>query len=385
MKVILEDLSHFLNNVVRPIADFVKRSAITDPMVRLYTRKGELYLESSSGNRTVNAHINSAVKEGGDSYILSSALTGVKSSHKRAILEVKKNKLSIKSGDANRKMVMEIDTISNEGYPSTKEVKASKGKIGRISLAKMQDALTKININPILVPGVEQATVSMHVTDDGRVRILVNDSHRVMALETDEKKGMQFKDEIITDFKEILGILSVTSSLSESAVIVVTKKRFETLGYDEDKNRKIAIRMSHSVPNVNLAQRVKILYEKALKEKSVMGFVPDESFQEVLENIVTLANLRSKQGVLDIHLRKKSLMIAGSGPSSTYKETVGVKKVQGAGSVRVAANVLADIIRLFSEDAIIKITKSSIVVKNNWEDDDETTYFILPFLAMEKK
>ena len=75
MKVILEDLSHFLNNVVRPTADFVKRSAITDPMMRLYTRKGELYLESSSGNRTVNAHINSAVKEGGDAYILSSALT----------------------------------------------------------------------------------------------------------------------------------------------------------------------------------------------------------------------------------------------------------------------------------------------------------------------
>ena len=385
MKVILEDLSHFLNNVVRPTADFVKRSAITDPMMRLYTRKGELYLESSSGNRTVNAHINSAVKEGGDAYILSSALTGVRSSHKRAILEVKKNKLSLKSGDANRKMVMEIDTVSNEGYPSTKEVKASKGKIGRISLVRMQEALTKININPILVPGVEQATISMHVTDDGRVRILVNDSHRVMALETDEKKGMQFKDEIITDFKEILGILSVTSSLSESAVIVVTKKRFETLGYDENKNRKVAIRMSHSVPNVNLAQRVKVLYEKALKEKSVMGFVPDESFQEVLENVVTLANLRSKQGVLDIHLRKKSIMIAGSGPSSTYKETVGVKKVQGTGSVRVAANVLADIIRLFSEDAIVKITKSSIVVKNNWEDDDETTYFILPFLAMEKK
>jgi hypothetical protein len=78
-------------------------------------------------------------------------------------------------------------------------------------------------------------------------------------------------------------------------------------------------------------------------------------------------------------------MITGSGPSSTYKETVGVKKAQGTGSVRVAANVLTDIIRLFSEDSVVKVTKSSIVVKNNWEEDDETTYFILPFLAMEKK
>ena len=90
MKVIIENLSFFLKNIVKPSVEFTSKSIVENPTIKLFCKNGRMCLESSTGDRFIRAYVTSTIKKSGKVFIPSSAIAGLSSSHKRAIISKEK-------------------------------------------------------------------------------------------------------------------------------------------------------------------------------------------------------------------------------------------------------------------------------------------------------
>jgi len=379
MKVIVKNFKELLNGKIKPVVGFVKSSELTEPVMKLTAKKDKIFIECSSSNREVLVNAEAKVKKKGEVYLLSSALTDLKSTHKKATIEALKKKMVIKSGEKDRKMILNIDTTSKKNYVSIKGIKKKSEFKTKISLPMLQKAIGRISIRPIVVPGIPNALITL-MSEGKTFRAIVQDSLRVLTLEIPKSK-IKIKGELVTDFLELQNVLTVVSSMADDASFSFSKKHLLAKGYDGEDEEIINIMQNHSISGGNATAKAVIKMAKQAKTK--MGFVPNESFIEVIENVIGLVNSRSKQGHVDITIKKdKTILVEGAGASTVYKETLKVSKVMGSGTVRIKSNVLGDVIRIIAPKAIIKVTDNSFLITNKWKDME--TNFILPFLSVKK-
>lgn len=383
MKLQVDNLKDLLGTYIKPIASFISVNAIEEPVMRLIAENNKLLMESASHDKSIKVSTDATVSDEGSVYIKARSMTAVRSSHKKALLSNSGGKLTIKSGDKKRKLVLDIDTVDESSYPVLNSVKGKSESLGKVSLETLNMIVSRLNITPILIPGQSKCLISIQPKPKG-YRIIVHDDHRVLAMESSDQKT-KFKSHLITDFKELQNVIKLISALAEEAEFSFTKRSILATGFDEDEKDIIDINVNYSIPGTEYVNRALSIYKASLQSKPSLSFSVDKTFIEVLENVISLTNIRSA-GVanhMEISLSKGFVTISGSGPASSYNESLKVDDAQGKGTVRMNTNSISDLTRSFSEKSVFRVTKQAVLIINKWKDN--TIYFILPFLNFSEK
>lgn len=379
MKLEIPNLKELLDNHAKPIANFVSANAIDEPIMKIWTGSGKLLLECSSHDRSITTAIDATVKSEGELYIMAKAIASLRSSYKNAILTSSNGKFKITGGDANRRLVLNIDTVDKNSYTSVRVPKTKMENLGKFPLAALKQVTSKMNITPILVVGNSRALISISPEKEG-FKAIVNDDNRVIMYEA-PKSNIKFRTKLITDFKELQSIVDIISSVSEKASFDFTKKAIMAKGFDENNTKIMDVKLNYSLLRQEYTERALSVIKTSMKAKTRMGFICEAPFLEILNNGISLTNMKSKSaaGYVDITVKGTTATVSGMGPSSSYRESIKISKAMGKGVVRINSNVLSDITRLFAPKSLFKVTQQSIIITNKWKD--HTVYFILPFLT----
>ena len=380
MKVKLQNLNQFLNKYVKPATAFIGSSAISEPVIRLSANR-KLTLECASQDRSIKIHMDTDIAQEGETFILAKSLSSLRSSHKEAVLSAEKGKLLIKSANKGRKLILNVDTVGEDGFISIDTPNIKTQTLGNFPLKDLKEVVNKLNINPVLVSGTSRPLISI-LPDSDTFKALVHDDLRVLLYESKTSK-VDFDKRVVTDLRELYGIVNLIATICEKALFSFTKKAILVEGFNDSNEKLVDIKLQYALPGMEYIDRALGIAESSKKQKVVMGFICDNNFIEVLENVISLSNVRSSQGHIDVALKGKTITISGAGPSSTYFESFKVNKSMGKGTVRVGSNILSDITRLFSSKALFSVNKHSIIVTNKWKD--KTVYFFLPFLTFSEK
>jgi hypothetical protein len=383
MKAEIPDLATVLNKQAKPLISYIWKTALTEPVVKFIGKKKLLKIECASESRSGSIIVDANLKQDGVAYLMASSLVNIKSSHKKAIISVTDDKMTITSDSKARKLKIQINLVGSDTYlkhkTGSKEITA--GELGKIDLEYLQKAIGKIAISPILVPGVDFALLTMTPFEEKGFRIYINDGLRVSMIEIPKSK-IVIKEPFATDFGELNDIIAVMSSITDKASLIFTNKSMVVKGMNEAGENIALIKTNHSVPKDEKGIRARTAVENAQKQSMKMSFIPNEDFVEVLENVIGIANLKSNQGFLDIAVKKTGLTISGSGPSTSYNESMQLKKVKGTGIVRIQGSVLSDIARKLGGKSLVKVNANGIVINNREKNAD--IFFVLPFLSLKQ-
>lgn len=378
MKVAIDNLKDLLATYVKPLVSFIGVNAITEPIIKLEADKKDLILSSATHDKSITLITNGQIKESGVLYINASSLSTLRSSHKQAILSNSGSKLTIKSQDKSRKLVLSIDTVDENSYPITRGLKDGKKASNKVSLSGLNKVVDKLNMVPILVPGQSKAIISIRPKEKG-FRAIVHDDHRVLALES--KSDIGIEEELITDFKEFQAMVKLISSLSDKAFFSFSKKAIIASGFEKDDTRVLDLHLNYSLPGTEYLDRAFSIYKMSVTDKPVMSFPITKEFSEIMENVIGITNTKASSttmSYMDITLRNNLVTIAGTGQSTTYNESLKVASASGRGTVRLGTNTIADLVRSFSDKALFRVNSKSILIINKWEG--YSVFFILPFL-----
>lgn len=381
MKVEIDNLNALLNKYARPAVGFIG-GAIEEPIMKIGTEKKSLVLECSTPDRSVKLFVDSKVEEKGESFIIARSLSSIRSSHKQAVLSQQKGKLVVKSASKGRKLILNIDTVGEDNYTSFSLPKLPTQTLADIDIIELKKILTRMNISPVIILDNSKPLIAFLPQKKG-FRAVVNDDIRVIMLEAPKSK-LNFEKRLMTDFQDLQTVVDLMVQMADKASISFTKKAITASGYNGSKSKVADVRLNYSMPGTEYVERSLGIVNMAQKDKTNrMGFVGDEHFKEILDNVINLANIKSKKGHIDISLNKGVIEITGAGPSSTYTESLKVKNSVGKGIVRIQSTALQDITKLFAKKVLFVVKSSSVVLTNKWPDHN--LYFYLPFLTFSKE
>ncbi len=377
MRVNIPNLKEFLNNQVKPLSNFVGSTAIEDPIIKISTNENRLVLECSSPEKSITILPNAEIKEDGEVFIIANSLSSLKSSHKTAELSATNGKLIIKSGDSKRKLLLQVNTIDDSNYISLRTLSKAED-LGRLPMEDLKKITNSLNISPMLVPGnTSKALIAISPEKTG-FRAIVHDDMRVF-LYNAPKSNIKFKNRLVTGFKELQSVIDVMSLTSEEADFSFTKKSILATGY-KDSQKVADVKLNYSLSDKGYMDRALSIISASIKSETRIGFIIDKDFIEILENVINVTRT-NKTGFIDINVKGKTLTVTGTGGSTTYNESMSIQAA-GSGTVRVSSNIFEDLIRLFSDKAVLKVTDNSLLITNKW--DDRVIYFVLPFLNYSK-
>jgi len=379
MRVKINDLSHLLTNVIKPVVGFIKASVDVDPILKLSAGK-KLTVECSAGDRGIVATVPAEIEEKGTVYLLSTTITTLKTSYKKSILTTEKDSLKIMSADRGRRLSIDLSTTGSGNYtPFVAVSKANDTEISTsIDVDKLQKYIGKIGINPQTLPGSDSVSLISISSAKGVLKILIQDSFRTAFL-VQKTKDVAFESELISDYKEFTKILNLLSSMATTATLGFTKKVLSTVGYDDKGKAIVHIRLNHNVPKINIMGRAKEIVKADIDKKALIEFSPKSTFKEGLESAFSMG---SATGCIDLKIKKGKYDLTGAIAFSKYTESISLSpdSIVGQGSVRVGSSMLQDVTRLMSEDTTIKVTDRSFIIKS--KKDGGLAYFFLPFLDL---
>jgi len=375
MHAIVEDLSYFLTKVVKTVLD-VGKSEGKDPVIKMKIKKDRLILECSTPSRGIRASMPVQAKEEGIAYLMASSLSSIKSSYKRAVIQSRGEKVTIASKGKGRKFSIALNAVDRDKYNSFLDInikRIPKSKL-RLSITALQDAIGYIGINPVIIPGDEQSLISISTTKK-ITRVLIRDSYRLASLHI-PASTLKVDKELTTDFKELTNILNILSSISGYASIGYDDKLISATGSNEDYHLQLL--MNHILPNIDIRNSTESTFNLQMKKKAIFTFEPGKDFKEAMENALAVG---SHSGYVIIDINSNDIIITGSVPASSYKESVSLNtEAIGEGKVKLGSPMLIDVLKLVSDTPSIRVTDSACIIKSSV--DHTISHFILPILVV---
>jgi DNA polymerase III sliding clamp (beta) subunit (PCNA family) len=375
MYATVEDLSYFLTKVVKTVLD-VGKSEGKDPVVKMKIKKDRLTLECSTTSKGIRASMPVQVKEEGIAYLMASSLSSIKSSYKMATIQSKNEKIAIASKGKGRKFSITLNAVDKDKYNSFLDVnikRIPKSSL-RLSITALQGAISYIGINPIIIPGDEQSFISISTTNK-ITRIVIRDSYRLASLHV-PSSTLKVDKELTTDFKELTNILNILSGISKYASIGYDDKLMSATGSNDDYHLQLL--MNHVLPNVDIRNSTEATFNLQMKKKAIFTFNPGKDFKEAVENALAVG---SHSGYVLMDINSNDIIITGSVPSSSYKESVSLDtKAIGEGKVKLGSPMLVDVLKLMADTPIIRVTDSACIIKS--AVDRTISHFILPLLVV---
>lgn len=374
MKFELENFGAFLKDCITPIANYARIGALIEPVITIEALKKEVVVTCAQHNRVAATRFPAPVKKKGMCHIMANTLTALKSGHKKVLLENVDAKLVVTGSSGNRDLEIAMDTVGKTIATNIK----TEGKTTKVTLssATIKKVLNSVSINPITGPSREEAYLSIFL-EKKKLVFIVQDSTRLVVhrIKTKLKKF----PEITTSLSEIQAVLSVAESLSDDVEFKFSKKAIEIIG-SNDGDENTYTKANYSAPNEFMLQRAQAAIQMFKKQPVKASFKVNDSFKEVLESLVSLTTIRTKQAHIDIKLMKRKMVIKGLGPLSSYKESISFKPKGKPCSIRVASNVLIDITKHFEiDETLFEINPKGITVTT--KEKKKETIFLVPILG----